>query len=148
VEQQQFYEMVEASLRARAVHRSPTWGKLNEHSDELRELINRGKDPLKPKTAFLVINSKYELGASYEMFKRFARYQGLSRKERRRMIRIELPPGLETRLDYRLVGSLADPVTKKDRAVWAFCGVLVYSRLPYFEFVRTQDKRARLPPAS
>ncbi len=96
-EQQQFYKMVEATLQACAVNRGPTWGKLSEHTDELRELINRSKEPLKPKTAFLVINSKYELGgASYETFKRFARHQGLSRKEPRRMIRIELPPGFQT----------------------------------------------------
>jgi hypothetical protein len=62
VEQQQFYEMVEATLQARAVNRGPTWGKLSEHTDELRELINRSKEPLKPKTAFLVINSKYRAG--------------------------------------------------------------------------------------
>ena len=91
VERQQFYEMVEATLQARAVNHGPTWGKLSEHTDELRELINRGKEPLKPKTAFLVINSKYELGASYETFKRFARHHGLARKELPRMIRIELP---------------------------------------------------------
>jgi transposase len=142
VEQQQFYQMVGATLRARAVNHGPSWGKLSEHTDELRELINRSKEPLKPKTAFLVINSKYELGASYETFKRFARHQGLSRKEPRRMIRIELPPGLEIQLDYGFVGSLADAVSKKDRAVWAFGGVLAHSRLPYIEFVRKQDQSA------
>ncbi len=140
VEQQLFYEVVGATLSARVVRHGPTWEQLCQYADELRELINRGKEPLKPKTAFLVINGKYELGASYETFKRFARHQGLSRKESRRMIRIELPPGLETQLDYGLVGSLADPVSKKDRAVWAGCGVLAYSRLPYIEFVRKQDK--------
>jgi transposase len=142
VEQQRFFELVGATLAARVVRRGPSWEQLCRHTDELRELINRTKEPLKPKTAFLVINSKYELGTSYETFKRFARHQGLSRKEPRRMIRIELPPGLETQLDYGKVGSLADPVSQKDRAVWAFCGVLAYSRLPYFEFVRKQDQVA------
>jgi len=140
VEQQRFYEMVGTTLPARAVQHGPSWEQLRQHTDELRELINRSKESLKPKTAFLVIKSKYELEASYETFKRFARHHGLSRKESRRMIRIELPPGLETQLDYGLVGSLADPVSKKDRAVWAFCAVLAHSRLPYFEFVRKQDQ--------
>jgi transposase len=140
VEEQRFYEVVGATLPARVVQPGPTWEQLCQHADELRELINRSKEPLKPKTAFLVINSKYELGASYETFKRFARQQGLNRKEPRRMIRIELPPGLETQLDYGLVGSLADPVSKKERAVWAFCGVLAHSRLPYIEFVRKQEQ--------
>ena len=140
VEQQRFYQIVEGTLAARAVQRGATWGRLNEHAEELRELINRAKEPLKPKTAFLVVKSKYELQASYETFKRFARQQGLSRAERRRMIRIELPPGWETQLDYGLVGSLLEPVSHKDRAVWAFCGVLAHSRLPYIEFVRKQDQ--------
>jgi len=140
VEQERFYELVGATLPAPAVQHGPSWEKLNEHTAELRELINRSKEPLKPKTAFLVIKSRYELEVSYETFKRFARREGLSRKEPRRMIRIELPPGLETQLDYGLVGSLADPVSKKDRAVWAFCAVLAHSRLPYFEFVRKQDQ--------
>ncbi len=140
LERQRFFEVVETTLPARVVRHGATWGQLRQHADELRELINRNKEPLKPKTAFLVIKSKYELNASYETFKRFARHQGLSRQERRRMIRIELPPGLETQLDYGLVGSLADPMSKKDRAVWAFCAVLAHSRLPYFEFVRKQDQ--------
>jgi hypothetical protein len=140
VEQQQFYQMVEAALPARAVWHGPTWEQLSKHADELRELITRGKEPLKPKTAFLVVKSRYELEASYETFKRFARQQGLSRAQRRRMIRIELPPGWETQLDYGLVGSLVDPLSGKDRAVWAFCGLLSHSRLPYIEFVRKQDQ--------
>ncbi len=76
------------------------------HVDELRELINRAREARKPKTAFLVVRTKYELSVSYATFKRFARQQGLSRVERKRMIRIELPPGMETQLDYGKVGTL------------------------------------------
>jgi len=141
VEQQRFYEMVQATLPSRAVRRGPMWRRLTEHAEELRELITRSKEPLKPKTAFLVIKSKYELETSYETFKRFARQHGLIGKERKTMIRIELPAGWETQLDYGLVGSLVDPLCGKDRAVWAFCGVLSHSRLPYIEFVRKQDQR-------
>lgn len=71
VEQQYFYELVQVTLPTRAVRRGPSWGRLDEHAEELRELIHRGKEPLKPKTAFLVIKSKYELETSYETFKRF-----------------------------------------------------------------------------
>jgi len=83
---------VGATLPTRVVRRGPTWEQLCQHADELRELINRSTEPLKPKAAFLVINSKYELRVSYETFKRFARLRWLSRREPRRMIRIELPP--------------------------------------------------------
>ena len=109
--QQQFHEILEGSLAVRAERCSPARQQLGGYEEELRQLINREKEPLKPKTAFLVVKTKYELGTSYETFKRFARQKGLSRKERRRMIRIELPPGLETQLDYGHVGSLVDPVS-------------------------------------
>lgn len=140
VERERFNLLAETLLPARARQRGSGWGLLAEHEEELRQLINRAVEPLKPKTAFLVVNSKYELEASYETFKRFARAKGLSRRERRRMIRIELPPGKETQLDYGHVGSLRDPTSEKMRRVWAFCGVLTHSRLPYFEFVRKQDQ--------
>jgi transposase len=140
VEQQRFYELADGMLPARVRQRGPTWGRLGEHAEELRQLINRTQEPLKPKTAFLVVKSKYELGASYETFKRFARHEGLSCRERRRMIRIELPPGWETQLDYGHMGTLRDPTSEKDRGVWAFCGVLAHSRLPHFEFVRKQNQ--------
>ena len=57
------------------------------HREELRKLINRTKDPLKPKSAYLVVKAKYGLGGSYETFTRVARAEGLNRPERRRMIR-------------------------------------------------------------
>lgn len=138
--QQRFYELLDGTVPAKVQRFSAAREQLGGHEGELRELINREKEPLKPKTAFLVVKGKYELEASYETFKRFARQQGLARKEPRRMIRIELPPGLETQLDYGHVGSLRDAMSDTERAVWAFCGVLAHSRLPHIEFVRKQDQ--------
>jgi len=139
VERQRFYGIVESLLPARTQRPSPGVEQLLGHKEELRELINRKKEPLKPKTAFTVVKTKYRLTVSYETFKRFARQHGLSRPQRRAMIRIELPPGLETQLDYGKVGTLRDAVTGTNRVVWAFCGVLAFSRLPFVQFVRTQD---------
>ncbi len=139
VSKERFNELAGRLLTPKSTRRSPVRDRLHEHAEEIRQLINREKEPLKPKTAYVVIATKYEIQASYETFKRFARAQGLSRPQRRRMIRIELPPGKETQLDYGQVGSLVDPVSGKERRVWAFCGILAHSRLPYVEFVRTQD---------
>jgi transposase len=138
--EQHFYQAVENLLPERTERPTPGSEQLVPHGDELRELINRAKEPLKPKTAFLVVRTKYELTVSYATFKRFARQQGLSRAERRRMIRIELPPGLETQLDYGKVGTLHDAVRGDSRIVWAFCGILSHSRLPYVQFVFSQDQ--------
>ena len=75
-----------------------------------------------------MVRTKYELSVSYATFKRFARQQGLSRVERKRMIRIELPPGLETQLDYGKVGTLRDGARGAPSTVWAFCGVLTHKQ--------------------
>jgi transposase len=138
--QQQFYLRVEKLLPGRSDRPAPGRVQLARHREEIRELINREKEPLKPKTAFLVVEKKYQLEVSYETFKRYARREGLSRATSRPMIRIELPPGLETQLDYCKVGTLVEPVTGKSRVVWAFCGVLAHCRLPFVQFVRTQDQ--------
>src|SRR6056297_430322 len=51
---------------------SPIQDTFKKYQDEIIELITRKEDPLKPKTAFLVIKQKYELAGSYESFKVFA----------------------------------------------------------------------------
>jgi len=140
IDEQHFYQAVENLLLTRTKRPMPGSEQLLPYSDELRDLINRAKEPLKPKTAFLVVRTKYQLAVSYATFKRFARQQGLSRAERRRMIRIELPPGLETQLDYGKAGTLRDAARGVARIVWAFCGVLTHSRLPY--------RAVRLQPGS
>lgn len=58
------------------------------------------------------------------------------------MIRIELPPGLESQLDYGKMGYHHDLVQQKNRTVWAFCGILSCSRLPFIQFVYTQDQKS------
>jgi len=112
------------SSRERPSRSAAAREQLGTHEAELRELINRDKAPLSPKTAFLRVKTKHELDVRYGTFRRFARTLTLNRKQRRAMIRIELPPGQETQLDYGHVGSLADPVSRMDRAVYAFCGLL------------------------
>jgi transposase len=140
IEQQQFFQKVKKLLPGKNDRGAPVRGELLLYKDELREMINRKEDPLKPKSAFLVVKQKHKLDASYETFKRFARSEGLSQAERKRMIRIELPPGLETQLDYGRAGMLRDRLTGKNFVVHAFCALLSFSRLPYVEFVRSQDQ--------
>ena len=108
--------------------------------EELRQLVGRSADPLVAKNAFLVVKQKYDLQVSYETFKRVARENRLGEQPRRRIIRIELPPGLETQLDYGKVGHMDDPVEQRNRVVWAFCAVLSNSRLPFVQFVFSQDQ--------
>ena len=140
VDSQRFYEMVTPLLPGNTRRPAPATEQWLRHREELRELINRAEDPLTPKSAYLVVKAKYGLDGSYETFKRLARAEGLRRPERRHTIRIELPPGQETRIDYGRLGTVSDGGT--NRVVWAFCGLLSHSRLPYVEFVRTQDQHS------
>lgn len=140
IEEQEFYRLSSALLPARTERSAPARVELARYREEIRRMITRKEEPLVAKYAFLVVKQRYDLKMSYETFKRFARQEGLSQAERPRMIRIELPAGVETQLDYGKVGTLADPVSGRNRVVWAFCAVLSHSRLPFVEFVYTQDQ--------
>jgi transposase len=109
--------------------------------DELKALLG-DKEGVIPKTAFEIIQHRDGLDVSYESFKRFARTHSLTAKERPQFIRIEMPPGVETQIDYGKVGQLFDATQKRNRVVYAFCGILSHSRLPFIQFVFTQDKRS------
>ncbi|MCK4515573.1 MAG: IS21 family transposase [Spirochaetaceae bacterium] len=139
-EEQEFFRLIGKLLPEETERSTPARDLLWPYRDELAKMITRKQDPLKPKYAFQTLKRKYELSVSYETFKRFARTEGLSACERRQIIRIELPPGLETQLDYGKMGLHLDGVQRKNRAAWAFCGILSHSRLPFIQFVYTQDQ--------
>ncbi len=139
-EEQAFYAMIGEVLPRQTARRSPARSLLAPYRGELREMITRKDNALLPKYAFEVIKRKHALQVSYETFKRFARAEGLMGGEARQMIRIELPPGLETQLDYGKMGTHFDGVAQKNRVVHAFCAILSCSRLPFLQFVYTQDQ--------
>lgn len=113
-----------------------------KHKGEIIELINRDKEPVKAKTAFLIMKEKYDLPGSYETFKVWMREQKYTIKSRGAPLRIELPPGEETQIDYGKVGTLFDPKAGKNRSVYAFCAILSCSRLPFIQFVFSQNQES------
>ena len=128
---------------SRRVHAKATGQLLLEpHVDEILALINDHENPLKPKTAFLVIARRYGLigKTSYSSFKRLARSRQLSVKARRSTCRIETRPGEQTQIDYAKMGLLLDPLLKRRRVVYAFIGTLGFSRHKFIQFVFTQDQ--------
>ncbi|OHD67679.1 MAG: hypothetical protein A2W19_11905 [Spirochaetes bacterium RBG_16_49_21] len=112
------------------------------YEDELKSLIHDPREGVKPKTAYEIIRDRDGLTVSYETFKRFARERSICQVEQRQMIRIEMPPGIETQIDYGKVGLLPDAAKSRNRTIYAFCGVLSHSRLPFVQFVYTQDQRS------
>jgi transposase len=120
----------------------PVWKELEGHEDEIRQLVHDEKEPVKPKSAYLILKHKYRINASYESFKGFVRAKGLATKVRKQALVMELPPGKETQADYGKVGLLQDPHSNKNRVVWAFCTTLSCSRLPFVQFVHTQKQES------
>lgn len=113
-------------------------------SDEIRTLIAGNKAEhqpgMKPKTAWEVISRRYRLAGktSYESFKRFVRTQSLVAIPVQFKPRIETEPGQEVQVDYGKVGT--KEIEARRRVVNAYCGKLSASRLPYIEFVFSQDE--------
>ena len=85
------------------------------YREELIQLVNPDRategneqpsgepEPVKPKTAYLILVEKYNLEVSYETFKLYAREIGLVAKSNRTPTRLESPPGRETQIDYGTV---------------------------------------------
>jgi transposase len=118
----------------------PVWQELSKVEQEIREMVQNEKEPVKPKTAYLILKRKHGLKASYERFKGFIRARGLRAKPREPVYVIELPPAKETQVDYGKVGLLEDIIAGKNRVVWGFCTILSHSCFPFIEFVYTQKK--------
>jgi len=116
--------------------------KLESYIHEIKALILESKEPVLPKTAYEIIVEWYTLGISYTTFKRFIRDNKIKRKPKASSLNIELPPSREIQIDYGKVGLLYDTVTGKNKVIYAYCGILSYSRLPYIEFTFTQNQQS------
>lgn len=119
---------------------SPKSKDLNDLKEYITALITDKKEGVKIKTAYEVIKTKYGWVGSYETFKLFVRKNNLGKPASNRTIRIELPQGLETQIDYGKVGTHFSKKDKRNRVVNAFCGILSSSRLPFIEFTYTQNE--------
>jgi transposase len=135
--------ILEGLLDSNRKHR-PALTALEPHLGDIRGLIqgdrSTGRQPMKAKTAWLVLKELHNLGprTSYESFKRFCRQEGLSGNAVHPVTRIETEPGKETQIDYAKMGLWN--VLDARRTVHAYLGSLSFSRLPYIEFCTSQDQ--------
>lgn len=114
---------------------------IDKVKDKIEELFTKDTD-LRIDTCYRIIKSKYNVNVSYETFRRYVMKEGMVKSIKKEYIRIELPAGYEIQMDYGKVGLLYDPLCSKERVVYAFIGTLSYSRLPYVEFVYTQNQQS------
>jgi len=119
---------------------SPVQDSFEKHKDEIIALVTRKQDPLKPKSAYLVIQEKYEIDGSYESFKLFARKQKITFTAKKSFPRLEQEPGQEIQIDYGKCGTMTDLDTGKRRVVYGFIAKLSCSRLPFVEFTYSQNQ--------
>jgi transposase len=117
---------------------------LEPYLAEILELINDPKLAVKPKTAFLILCERHELAGrvSYTSFKRFARTHEFTLHPDRSTCRLESAPGQDVQIDYARVCLLHDPLSGKDRTLFAFIATLGHSRLKYVELTFKQDQRS------
>jgi transposase len=139
-DKERIWQMIESKILPKVERGRPAYQQLEALQQIIRDMIHDPKEPLKPKSVYLVLKARHDVDSSYETFKNFVREKGLEKKPLRQMIRIELPAGLETQIDYGKVGLIEDPSTGRNRVVWAFCGLLSHCRLPFIQFVYTQDQ--------
>jgi transposase len=120
----------------------PARAELSQHREEIKQLIQDEREPVKPKTAYEILKRKYSIHSSYESFKLFVRSSDLAAKPQKVALRIELPPGKEIQVDYGKVGLHRNAESGRERVVWAFCTTLSHSRLPFIQFVYTQKQES------
>ncbi len=113
---------------------------LERYKEELYGLINDPKNGMKPKTAFEVVCIRHNLNISYTSFKRFSIKSGLTAKELKETIRIETDPGQEIQLDYGKAGT--HDYLGHNKTVQAFIGILSSSRLPFVQYVFSQNQES------
>jgi len=113
---------------------------LDKYQSEIEDFLIDNDNPLKPKSVYQVLKEKYHIKASYSAFKRYFRKQSKWQKNAKTPIRIEVDPGSEIQVDYGFVGYHVNPSTGKKKKVYAFCGKLSYSRLPFVQFVYSQNQ--------
>jgi predicted transcriptional regulator len=129
------YKVLPKTERGKSVYEE-----LEEHEERFRELINDPREPVKPKTAYEIVKIQGNLNASYSSFKRFASDKKLRAEKKKSCIRIELEPGKETQIDYGKMGLLYDKKSGRNRVVYAYIAKLSCSRLPFIQFVYSQNK--------
>ncbi len=131
------------SLQVSNERSSPAWARLEKYKDEIISLVTDKSDPLKPKTAFEVIGKRHDLTISYSTFKRFVKHYAKEISNlSKTTCRIETQPGVQVQIDYAKMGLLYDPLTQKNRVVYAFISTLSFSRLKYVEFVYSQNQKS------
>ena len=131
-----------SDLEAKNHHPAPAQQSLTIYLNEIKELINNPQYLLKPKTAFEVICERHQLAVSYSSFKRFVLANHIELSPQQTTCRIEVAPGIEVQIDYARMGLIYDPVTQRNRTLFAFIATLSCSRHKYVEFVFKQDQQS------
>jgi len=130
-------------LRVDNAKAKPSRVVLAAYEEEIRGLVDgdrkAARQPMKAKTAWKVISERHNLeaAASYESFKRFVRERGIGSPRPGPTVRIETEPGDETQIDYAKMGLWV--VGLQNRIIFAFIGTLSFSRLPFVQFVVSQN---------
>lgn len=131
-----------ASLVPKKSHHQPARATFEPFKEKIIALITAKVDAVKPKTAYEILSERYGITTSYSSFKRFIRSIPELRTPEKTTCRFETEPAEEIQIDYGKMGRLTDPLTGKNRDVFAFIATCSHSRFKYVEFTYKQDQRS------
>ena len=120
----------------------PQWDRLEPHLQEIGTLITDPTEPLRPKIAWELICEKHDLDVSYTTFRRFTKAHWAQIVPGSLTCRMEVPAGEQAQIDYGYMGLLWDPLSRRNRKVYAFIATLGHSRHKHVEFTYTQNRQS------
>jgi len=123
--------------------RQITWPQIAVFHEYIAEHLKAG---VTQATIHQRLRDEHGLTASLASLKRYVAANMAEQVRRDRVVVLrdetDFPPGEEAQIDYGHLGSWTDPVSGKQRRVWAFAMVLACSRHMFVRPVLTMDQRA------
>jgi transposase len=120
--------------------RSLTYATIDAHRERIEEMLETNTVA----TVHQRLRDEHGLGVGVSSFRRYLwlAFPDAVALGRVTVRRPEVPPGEETQIDYGFLGNWLDPVTGRNRRVWAFVMVLAASRHMFVRPVLVMDQRS------
>ncbi len=120
--------------------RSKTFPIINTYHDTIADMVENNRVT----TIYQRLRDENGLGVGITSFRQYMLQQFPSENLRNKVtfLREATIPGDEAQIDYGYLGKLLDPISNRNRKLWAFVMILTYSRYMYVEPVINLDSYA------
>jgi transposase len=135
-EEQELIKGLRLLSRSPSLYETPALDSLAPFRDRISLWLK--DDDITAKQIWRLLREEHELSVGYSTVKRYLRRE-FAVGTPTITVRIETPPGQQAQVDFGYAGLMYDPVTEKNRRVWAFIMTLSYSRHRFVRFVVRMD---------